>query len=335
MLISELASIAKYPVTNSMLGNMYQKMPNNTDLSESIEAGIPGLNFAYIGGWDKYHAADDTPENVSHATLQHHGENALAVAQRFGNMSLGNLNEPDRVYFNWFGLLVHYPNSWVIPLTVLIGIMLVFSLANLLKKRAIDVKGMAFSLLAIVGGCVASTAISYLLYLGITQIGGLITGAEIDQEKLPAHLNLIFIIVVLLVHLLISRWMTRVGKVLEMVLSGMTVYFLLLVAMVGLIPGASYLFMLPLVVHCVVIGWNLFTNSPEKTLQRPWVILILAIAPLTLTTSLHHLLYTGLPLEANALVSVLCIVTFSLVQPLFTNLSSIRVSQPAHLDNSR
>lgn len=83
-------------------------MPNNTDLNVSIEAGIPRLDFAYIGGWDKYHAADDTPENVSLASLQHHGENALAVAQRFGSMSLDNLNETDRVYFNWLGLLVHY-----------------------------------------------------------------------------------------------------------------------------------------------------------------------------------------------------------------------------------
>ncbi|MGG3508537.1 M20/M25/M40 family metallo-hydrolase [Paenibacillus lautus] len=333
MLISELSSIAKYPVSNSMLGNMYQKMPNYTDLNVSIQEGIPGLDFAYIGGWDKYHTAEDTPENVSLASLQHHGENALAVAQRFGNMNLDNLNEPDHVYFNWFGLLVHYPKSLVKPITSLIGIMLVLSIAVLLKRGTITAKRIAFSLLAIVGGGVLSAAISYLLYLGITQVGGLITGVEIDPEKLPTQLNLIFIAVVLIVHLFVSRWMNRVGNVLEMTLSGMVFYFLLLVTMLRLIPGASYLFMVPLVVHCVVICWNLHKSSPVKTLQRPWMILILAIVPLTLTTSLLHLLYTGLPLKANALVTVLCIVTFSLLQPLFSNLSSIRVSQLAHMDN--
>ena len=52
-------------------------------------------------------------------TMQHQGENALAVAKHFGNLDLTDLaSTDDRIYFNLFGLLVHYPAKWAIPITV-------------------------------------------------------------------------------------------------------------------------------------------------------------------------------------------------------------------------
>ncbi|NEZ42275.1 M28 family peptidase [Paenibacillus alvei] len=329
-LISGFASFAVSPVSSSMLGEIYRMMPNDSDLTVSLQAGIPGLNFGYIGGWDKYHTAQDAPENVSLATLQHHGENALAAAKRFGSMDLEQLIEPDHVYFNWFTILLHYPDAWTVPMSVLIGVGWLLAIAVLLKKRAIALKGMANSFLIILGSVILSVILSYLLFVGGVYIGNLIAGMQLNLASIPASVNLAFVLAALFVHLLITRLTRHVVNGLEMMLTGMLFYFLLLIAAIGLFPGASYLFLLPLLIHGIVISFILFKPNPAASIYHSGIHIVLAIAPLTLTTSLLHLLYTGMPLFINLFSSVLCVLICTLLQPLMTNLIVIRSSQAAH-----
>lgn len=329
-LISDFASFAGSPVSSSVLGGIYRTMPNDTDLTVSLRAGIPGLNFAYIGGWDKYHTAQDTPENVSLATLQHHGENALAAAKRFGNMDLEQLNEPERIYFNWFSMLLHYPDAWTVPMSILIGIGWLLGIAVLVKKKAIALKGMASSFLIILGSMISSVTLSYLLFVGGVYGGNLIAGVQLNLASIPAPTNLAFPLAALFVHLVITRLTRHVVNELEMMLTGMLFYFVLLIAAIGLIPGASYLFLLPLLIHGIVIACTLLKSNPTASISHSWIHFVLAIAPLTLTTSLLHLLYTGMPLFINLFSSVLCVLIFTLLQPLMTNLIVIRSSRAEH-----
>ena len=65
------------PVAGSYSEEIYRRMPNHTDFNVSLERGLPGLNFAFIGGYTDYHSPTDTPEHLSPATLQHMGDQAL------------------------------------------------------------------------------------------------------------------------------------------------------------------------------------------------------------------------------------------------------------------
>jgi hypothetical protein len=40
------------------------------------------LNFAFIGNWEAYHTPLDNPQLIDRRSLQHHGENGLALARR-------------------------------------------------------------------------------------------------------------------------------------------------------------------------------------------------------------------------------------------------------------
>ncbi|SYX84279.1 M28 family peptidase [Paenibacillus alvei] len=330
-LISEFASFAVSPVSTSLLGDLYLTMPNETDLTVSLNAGIPGLNFGYIDGWDKYHSEQDTPDNVSMATLQHHGENALAAAKQFGSMDLEQLNGSDRVYFNWFTMLLHYPASWSIPMSILIGIGWLFCIAVFFKKRTITLKGMALSFLLTLGSIIASVVIAYLVFVGIMYIGSSEAGMPLQPASIPAQVNLAFVLIALLVHLVFTRLTRHRVNVLEMILTGMLFYFLLLIVVLGRIPGASYLFLLPLLIHCIVIGCTLHKRNPIIVLQRPWVSLVFALAPLTLTTSLFHVLYTGMPLQITLFTTILCVLILTLLQPLMTSLTMVRASRSAKI----
>lgn len=123
-LIRQLAAAAPFPSASSLSGAIYKQIPNDTDLSVFKQGGYAGLNFAFIGSPERYHTPQDTPENLDPRSLQHHGSYALALARRFGNLTLENRRETDAIYFDglaagrWF---VSYPVEWAVPLAVAVA----------------------------------------------------------------------------------------------------------------------------------------------------------------------------------------------------------------------
>ncbi len=118
-LIGEFAANAPAPVATSLAAAVYSRMPNDTSFSPFRDRAIPGVNFAFIGGATAYHQAFDTPANVSKASLQHHGENALAMLRVAAELDLTEEANGDAVFFNVLGKrLVHYPMGWNWPIAV-------------------------------------------------------------------------------------------------------------------------------------------------------------------------------------------------------------------------
>ena len=101
-LVREFAAVAPHPVASSLGPTIYDRMPNDTDFSVFKERGVPGLNFAFIGGGSAYHQPFDTPENLDRRSLQQQGANALALAQHFAALDLDDagLRAPDATFFN-------------------------------------------------------------------------------------------------------------------------------------------------------------------------------------------------------------------------------------------
>jgi hypothetical protein len=47
-LIEVFADAAPHPHGDSALVEIYRLLPNDTDFTEFLEAGLPGMNFAYV-----------------------------------------------------------------------------------------------------------------------------------------------------------------------------------------------------------------------------------------------------------------------------------------------
>jgi hypothetical protein len=80
-LVELFARAVPHPSASSVSYEIYRRMPNDTDYSVFKERGVPGLNFAFIGNLPAYHAPLDDLEHLSRRSLQHHGENMLAMLQ--------------------------------------------------------------------------------------------------------------------------------------------------------------------------------------------------------------------------------------------------------------
>ena len=121
-LVDQYAHVAPHPVTGSISQSIYRLMPNKTDFTIFRQSGMPGLNFAFIGGHANYHTPRDDLAHLDPRSLRHHGVQALALAREFGNLDLSRrLNAHDAVYFNALlpGMaVIRYPGSWALPLAL-------------------------------------------------------------------------------------------------------------------------------------------------------------------------------------------------------------------------
>ncbi|WP_097326667.1 M28 family peptidase [Paractinoplanes atraurantiacus] len=128
---------APRPVGTSFAVEIYRLMPNDTDFTAFKDAGFAGLNAAYIDGAAIYHAPTDVPGAMDQDSLQHHGDNTLALVRELGDRDLTTLGSgQDATYFPVPGLLVRYPGALVWPLAVL-ALLAVGALAWLARRRGL------------------------------------------------------------------------------------------------------------------------------------------------------------------------------------------------------
>ncbi len=113
------------PVGTSFGVEIYRLLPNDTDLTPFLAAGFAGLNSAYLDGAAVYHTPLDTPATMDRASLQHHGDNALALARDLGGRDLAGLRSTgDATYFPTPFGLARYPAAltWVLAVLALVAV---------------------------------------------------------------------------------------------------------------------------------------------------------------------------------------------------------------------
>ncbi len=103
----------------SVFTTIYRTMPNDTDLSELALLGTPALNFAFGDGADRYHTSHDDVAHLNTGSLQHHGQQALALAHAFANGPLPRQRTGDAVFFDLPAVgLVVYSEKWAMLLAL-------------------------------------------------------------------------------------------------------------------------------------------------------------------------------------------------------------------------
>jgi len=98
------------PSASSLAVHLYERMPNDTDFSVARAAGIPGLNFAFIGRQFDYHSASSTPAALDLGAVQDIGRQMLAVTREAAEASALPGPAPDWAFSQLpGGYLLAYP----------------------------------------------------------------------------------------------------------------------------------------------------------------------------------------------------------------------------------
>jgi hypothetical protein len=305
-MVDRYASAAPYPVTSSIYATIYDLLPNDTDLTVFKRTNVNGLNFAFVRNPNFYHTNRDSVENLSTASLQHHGDNALAAAQALAQTDLASPPKGDAVFFDVLSLgVVRWPKGWT-PGLAFVALVLVAVAAMRALRRPTDPdvprRSLLFGMLgfwgAVVVGLVLSVGLSMLLRGAMPY-----TWVDKPQAEIVAFWML-GIAVALLVAGAVSRRAGAVG-LWAAVWIGWTVLGMV-VAMTA--PGISYLFVVPALV-AGVLGLLLVPGRPVSSLV-PGLVAALLWMPILSP------LYDGLGTPALVAIGLLVAVLVTTLAPL-------------------
>ncbi|MEX1023819.1 MAG: M28 family peptidase [Planctomycetota bacterium] len=171
---------APHPVGTSLAPWIYEQLPNDTDLSVFRELGIPGLNFAILGGGSAYHRPHDSPANLSDATLAHQGRTMLGVTRAILALGDAPLAAPSRGFQDVLGIgFVTFPPA-LGPALALLAILA----AGALLVRAGGVLALVTGpLQGAMGFLVAGAAAALAVWLG--GLVGVPLGRFLGLEPVP------------------------------------------------------------------------------------------------------------------------------------------------------
>jgi len=147
--VAEWAALVPKPAGSSLTYEIYKRLPNDTDFTEFKRLKTAGLNFAFIGGVERYHTPGDAVAALDRGSVQHHGEAALRLARRFASMDLGALKVRDAVYFSLpiLGVAPRYPAIWAVPLAVAAALLFVVAVVRTGRRRDASLVGIFLAVL--------------------------------------------------------------------------------------------------------------------------------------------------------------------------------------------
>lgn len=152
------------PVGNSLVYEMYRRMPNDTDYTVYKQRGVMGLNFAFGQGAALYHSALDDVNHLDLGSLQHHGDNAWGMLKALGERDLNTVtHREDAGYIDLFGArLIHYPVSIAGGLALVLGVWVMLAI-GLAFRREFRYRQLRWGVVAIPLALVALVVGGYLL----------------------------------------------------------------------------------------------------------------------------------------------------------------------------
>ncbi len=299
----------------SLSAAVYRRLPNDTDLSELLVLGKPAMNFAHLANVNRYHTSQDDVAHLSVGTVQHHGQQALAMARAFGNDSLPRPVTKDGVYFFFPGMGTFVYPEWfaLVPSILALGLVVVATIRR--RKEEENEAGWMGSILL---GFVAAL---------VTMVVGLLVGYGIGAALMRAHTTMAdgdprwsetYAAAVMLVVLALTMGLHRLA-LWKRQSGGAELGALAWWSIVGIVvsivmPAASFLFSWPLLFAVVA------AQSPPKVPQAGgalhWlaaVVVVLLVGPITYSMSVSAL---GLDATGAAILGLIVAMAVTLMRPV-------------------
>lgn len=249
-----------HPSASSVSVEVYRRMPNDTDLTVFKAAGLPGINFAFVGGGRRYHTRLDDREHLDDGTLQHHVENALAATR-----ALAARVEPfakpgtrgDAVYADVAGaFLVRWP-AWTAPWSAA----LLFLGVLLAARRAVRAGAARWNELAR-GAVVSCTAVAFATGLALA-LDAVVRSTRSGVYPWPPESTLARAALAAVSAAAVAwacaclapaRERASDGAARALLLGMLVAHALAGLAVALFVPGASYAFALPLLAPVAIVG---------------------------------------------------------------------------------
>ena len=321
-LISEFANAnPRFPAANSLMYSIYKMLPNDTDLTVFREqANINGFNFAFIGDHFDYHTSLDTYERLDRNTLLHQADYFMSMVNHFSKSDLSNLDsDVDYVYSNFpFLKLIYFSNSWIYPLLILSAIffLVLIFLGLVLNKLQLD--GILNGIIPFIISLFVCISLTVVLWNFIVFLN-------------PEHADMLhgftyngyfyifgFIFFNLFCLLLIYRPFFDKFSDLNLIIFPLLFWIIINLLISLFLKGAAYFIIPVYFVLFSILAAFIFDLKTNK-LMIVWT--CLSIPLIYMFAPQLKMFPVGLGLKNLFICSVLLILVFSLLLPIFSNYS--------------
>jgi len=309
-LIQLYAQAAPHPVSNSLMYSLYKTLPSDTNFTIYREHGKEGYNLAFVGGTPFYHRAGDVVSHTSSATVQQQGEVALGLVQALANHPPEENFSADAVFFDVFGKMVWWPKGVTRSLVLVLVVLQVAAIVRAMRVENVT-RSIVWGMLAVVGAMSAAAVWGF----GLLQV--LIPGA-LSPPDFPAHLAPLSIAYgssVGAICAFLFGWISGRSGFWGFLLGEWLVWTTLAIAFYFLLPGGSYLFLLPALAGTacfVLISWPGFAPSHAAEIA----VTVGAAVATAFWLPLLRIFYQGLGKVALPISAVVLTALLMLVLPL-------------------
>jgi hypothetical protein len=251
------------PVGNSLIYEIYKRMPNDTDYTVYKRKGVMGVNFAFAQGVPVYHSAIDDPAHLDLGSLQHHGDNAWGMLKVLGERDLDTVtSREDAGYIDVFGSrLVHYPVSITGGLALFLGVCVMLAIGLAFRKE-FRFRQLRWSLLAIPCVLLAVVVGGYLLSWPLGHWPDL---HPLEHPHPWVGRLAIFLMLGLVGYSTLKLFSGRVSACAWMI-TGWALIFVLGMVLTARLPAASHVALLPLTMFALGSVIDIFRRKSPAPL---------------------------------------------------------------------
>ena len=309
-----------HPFANSMALEIYKRLPNDTDFSPFLDAGVQGLNFAGIDNAHVYHQEFDTPENFSESTLQHQGLNALSTIRHFGDQDLTSVDAPDATYLSFpVAGLVAYDAKWITPISG--GLIALLLLAvGLAARGGWGFRGILIGLfMSVFGGGVAygmALALAEWLPGFHPEVGSLHGSAFHSEGWYILALAAGSLTIVTALHGIARRWI----RAEDLALGALHLPLIIAVAVGSVAPLAAINLQWPVAAALVSTTIGLLLGARSQGTVGWLASMLFALPVLLVMVPLTELIWLALNINVAAILAVLMVIGLYLALPALEGL---------------
>lgn len=307
----------KFPMTSSLMYEIYNTMPNDTDATVFREhLDLSSFFFAFIDGHYHYHSETDSSNNLDQNSMAHHASYLEVLLPFLGSYDLTTLQSIEhQVYFNFPVLkVVHYSYKLIFPLLILAWV--VFTILWMLSKRyqKLNVKdffkGLGLFLLSLIG-------VGVIGFLGWKAIYILYPQYQEIQQGFPynGHTYIFsFVFLALAVFFFLYSKADNIRNRISLLFGPLFIWLVINTILAITFKGASFfiipVFFLEIAVLLLIV----------KTRVNAVVLFLFAIPALFIFTPLIVFIPVALGVKIIFGAMVLSLLTFAFLLPAFIQL---------------
>jgi hypothetical protein len=225
------------PATSSLYYDIYELLPNDTDLTVFKHAGLAGTGFAHIGRPAHYHSPLDNFANVTPPTVQDHGDHVLAMARALAAVDLRQTSTANAVWFDVLSFFViSWPQTFSLAVAIIAFVLLLvaaFFLRTRPRSITIGVAGFFLSLIA-----------AFVIAIAVNWLAGLRAESAIWVAH-PGPMIAAAWLTGLLMAIIVAQRLAASAGVSGLFFGQALCWSAIAIALAIVLPGGSYLAIVP------------------------------------------------------------------------------------------